>query len=91
MSGFIFKMFIGLLSSWTIVVFSKSLASNSKGHIKCISLDNQPCQVRTPLVDNNYNETLFYSFTVSANKCGGSCNISMIHMLDHVFQINFKN
>ena len=90
MSGFIFKMFIGLLSSWTIVVFSKSLASNSKGHIKCISLDNQPCQVRTPLVDNNYNETIFYSFTVSANKCGGSCNISMIHMFDHVFQINFK-
>ena len=67
-------MFIGLLSVYAIVRFSGSLAFNSKQPIKCLSLSNQPCETRLTLVDINPHEVLFYSFTVSINKCGGSCD-----------------
>ena len=67
-------MFIGLLSVYAIVSFSWSLASNSKRPIKCLSLNNQPCETRLTLVDINPHEVFFYSFTVSINKCGGSCD-----------------
>ena len=39
-----------------------------------ISINNQPCQARPTLVNINSEETLFYLFTVCANKCGRSCN-----------------
>ena len=67
-------MFIGLLSVYAIVSFSGSLASNSKRPTKCLSLNNQPCETTLTLVHINPHEVLFYSFTVSINKCGGSCD-----------------
>ena len=42
MLGFIKKIFIRLLSICTIRNFGESLAFNSKGPIKCVSLNNQP-------------------------------------------------
>ena len=42
--------------------------------IKCVSLNNRPCQVTQTLVDINSNETIFYPFNVNFDKCGGSCN-----------------
>ena len=53
MFGFIKKMFIGLSSPCTRGSFGESLAFNSKGHIKCESINNQPCQTRPTLVDIN--------------------------------------
>ena len=44
--------------------FVESLASNSKGHVKCASLNNQPCQARPTIVDINFNDILFYPLTV---------------------------
>lgn len=41
--------------------------------IKCISLDNQPCQTRPAIADINSNE-FFYPFDNSVNKCGRSFN-----------------
>ena len=41
--------------------------------MKGVSLNSWPCQARSMLVDTNSNWALFYSFTVSVNKCGGSC------------------
>ena len=67
-------MFIRLLSVSLIRSFGESLVSNSKGPIKCVSLNNQSYQARQKLVDINSNETLFYPFTANVNKCGGSCN-----------------
>ena len=67
-------MFIELLSICTIVSFSVSLVSNSRGPIKCVSSNIQPCRARPTLVDINSNKTLFYSFNVSVNKCGESYN-----------------
>ena len=37
-------------------------------------LNKCPCQARSTLVDINSDEILFYPFTVSINKWGGSCN-----------------
>ena len=58
MFGFIKKMFIVLFSVCTIGRFGESLAFNSKGPIKCISLNNQPYQTKPGLVDIISNETL---------------------------------
>ena len=44
--------------------FVESLASNSKGHVKCASLNNQPCQARPTIVDIDLNDILFYPLTV---------------------------
>ena len=70
--GFIKKVFIGSLSVCTIWCFGESLVSNSK--IKCVSLNNHPCQAKPTLTKINSEETLFYQFTVSVSKCDGSCN-----------------
>ena len=67
-------MFIGLLIVCTIGSFGDSLVSNPKGPIKCASLNNHLCQARPALINLNSDETLFYPFTISVNKCGGSCN-----------------
>ena len=50
MFGFIKKMFIGLLSAVTKTSLSESLASTSERRIKCISLNNLPCQIRPNLL-----------------------------------------
>ena len=42
--------------------------------IKCVCLNNEPCQARPTFVDTNSNETVFCPFTVSVHKCDGSCN-----------------
>ena len=54
--------------------FGNSLASNSKGHIKCVSLNNQLCQSKPTVVNTNSNRTLYYPFNLSVNKRGKSCN-----------------
>ena len=44
-------MFIELLSTCSIGNFGESLASNSKGRLKWMSLNNRPCQARPTLVN----------------------------------------
>ena len=68
------KMFIELLRVYAIGRFPASSASNSGEYLKCISLNNQACQARPTLVNINFDETLFYPFSNSVNKCGRSCN-----------------
>ena len=68
------NIFIRLLKVWTVKRFDESLASSFEISIKCVSLNNRPCQARLTLVNSGFNETLFYPFTVSFIKCGGSCN-----------------
>ena len=68
------KKFIELLSVYAIGSFGESLLSNSKGLLKCVSLNNRSCQTRPILVNINSNQPLYCPFTFSVNKCGGSCN-----------------
>ena len=72
-------MFIGLVRVFMLVSFSRSLHSNYKELIKYVTLNNQPYKARPEAI--NSDESLFHPFTVSVNKCVGSCNILMIHML----------
>ena len=73
-------MFISLFG-WSVD------GSSASGHIKFVFLNKRPCQVRPTLVDISSNESLYYSFTVSVNKCGRSGNTMMIHMLEFLFRI----
>ena len=72
--GFIEKILIRLLSVCRISFGeSKGPIINSKGPIKHVCLNNKPCQTRPTIVNISFDKTLFYPFTVSVNKCGGSC------------------
>ena len=77
---------IGLLSACTTRSLGESLASNTDGRIKCVSLNNQPCQARSRLVNINSNELLYYQFTVSVNYVVKVLMLYVIHMLEYVFQ-----
>ena len=46
----------------------------SKWPTKCVSLDNHRCQAGPTLVNIDSDETIFYSFIASFNKCGGIYN-----------------
>ena len=80
-------MFFRLLRAWSIGCFGKSLVFNSKRPIKCLSLNNQPCKDRPSFFYTNSDKTLFYPFTVSINKSGGSCN-SINDLYPRVFVSN---
>ena len=74
------KKFIELLNVTTIERFFESLVFNPKGLIKYVFLDNRLCQARPALVNTKFDETIYYQFTVSVNKCGRICNI-----IDHPY------
>ena len=42
--------------------------------LECVTMKNRNCKIRTKIIDINSNELLFYLFSVSLNKCSGSCN-----------------
>ena len=45
--------------------------------LKCDSMNNQECKIRTKIMNINNNEPLIYSYSTEVNKCSHSCdNIS---------------
>ena len=42
--------------------------------LKCFSMSNQECKIRTKIIDINNNAPLFYPYSVKINKCSSSCN-----------------
>ena len=68
MFGIIEKMFIVLLTNRV----------NASNHTKCVSLNNQKCEVQPILINlhlNYYSQELhYYPFAVKLDKCVGSCN-----------------
>ena len=42
--------------------------------LKCITINNQECKVRTEIVNVNSDETVFFPFGIKTSKCSGSCN-----------------
>ena len=42
--------------------------------LKCISMTNQECKVRSKIVNVNSDELVFYPFSIKTSKCSGSCN-----------------
>ena len=62
MYGFIKKIFVAVMT----FVFCDAL--------KCVSMINQECKVRTGMANINSNEPFFYPYSVFVNKCIGSSN-----------------
>ena len=69
MFSLIKQVFVVLLS------FSESLARVAKVETKCLSLNDEPCMVRSTLLDLNPVELKYYPFLISLDKCSGSCNV----------------
>ena len=42
--------------------------------LKCVSMSNQECKIRSEIINVNSNEPLFYRYSILANKCSGICN-----------------
>ena len=67
-------MFIELLRASTKERFGEPLVSNLERSIELLPLNNQPCKSELTIFNKNSIKTIFYWFTVSVNKCGGSCD-----------------
>ena len=42
--------------------------------LKCVSMNNQECKIRSEIITVNTNEPIFYPYSITINKCKGSCN-----------------
>ena len=42
--------------------------------LKCFSMNNQECKIRTEIINFNTNEPMFYRYSIKINRCQGSCN-----------------
>ena len=42
--------------------------------LKCVSMNNQECKIRTEIINANTNEPMFYTYSVKINKSKGSCS-----------------
>ena len=67
MFGFVKQTFV------PVGMFFSCNLSNVKS-LKCISMNNQGCQVRLEIINISSNESSFYPYSVKMNKCSGSCN-----------------
>ena len=72
MFEFIFKMFIRLLSVFTLVRFGKPPHPSYKEAIKFGTLNNQPIKAR---LTKCWKKLFFIQFAVSVKKGSGSCNM----------------
>ena len=67
MLGFIKKSFFSAVTSCSFNV----LNVNS---LECVSMNNQKCKIRSKLISRNTDEPVFYPYSITINKCKGSCN-----------------
>ena len=75
-------MFIELLNAFTTGNLDESSASNSEWYLKCVFLNNQPCQF-IPTLDTWH----LFSFLINMMEV---LMLLVIHMLNYVFQIKLK-
>ena len=87
MFEFVKKILGGGSLSTGSIIFGESLVSDSKEHIKRVSLNNQPCQAMPTLIHINFNETLLNPYNVSVSKCFESFNT----INDHYAQVCVPN
>ena len=67
MFGFIKKVFV------VAMTFLNFNLSNSNS-LECASINNQECRIRSEIINVSTNEPLFYPYSITINKCKGSCN-----------------
>ena len=71
MFGFIKKPF------FTAMTFFSCNALNVDS-LECVSMNNQKCKIRSEIINVNTNEPMFYPYSITINKCKGSCNLKSI-------------
>ena len=54
-----------------ISIFGCSVLSGNT--LKCVSMNNQECKIRTKIIDVNNNEPIFYPYSITVKKWSGSC------------------
>ena len=42
--------------------------------LECVSMNNQECKIRSEIINVNTNESIFYPYSITINKCKASCN-----------------
>ena len=67
MFGFIKKCF------FTAMTFFSSDVLNVNS-LECVSMNNKECKIRSEIINVNTNEPMFYPYSITINKCKGSCN-----------------
>ena len=67
MFGFIKKCFFTAMTFFSYNV----LNVNS---LECVSMNNQECKARSKIINVNINEPMFYPYSITINRCKGSCN-----------------
>ena len=63
--------------------------------LECVSMNNQECRTRTKIININYNEPVFYPFSIKVDKCSRSCNnindpYAKLYVPDAAQNINVK-
>ena len=87
MFGLIKNIFIGLLSVSATESFGESLVSNLQGPIKCIFLNDHPCQARLTLVNINSGETFFIHLLLVLISVVEVVTLLTMRILEFMFQI----
>ena len=68
--------------------------ADDSNYIACISLNNQPCMIRSTLIDLNpdeYNQGLcYYAFLINLDNGMEVLILLMIHSVEYVFQTKQK-
>ena len=91
MLGYAEKLFIGLLNFCTIRSFYVSLTFNSRGSIKYVSLNNQPCQTRLTLANiDSVMKFFFIHLLLVIISVMEVVTLLMIYDLEFVFQTKWK-
>ena len=67
MLGFIKKCF------FTAITFFGYNTLNVN-YLECVSMNNQECKLRPEIINVNTNRPMFYHYSITTNKCKGSCN-----------------
>ena len=42
--------------------------------LECVSMNNQECKIRPEIINPYTNEPMFYPYSITINRCKGSCN-----------------
>ena len=67
MFGLSKKVFI---SAMTFFNFNLSNVNS----LECVSMNNQECKIKSEIINDSTNESMFYPYSIKINKCKGSCN-----------------
>ena len=72
MLGFIKKMFVATMSFLSYNTLNVMPLNTIP--LKCVARNNQECRIRPEIININSNEPIFYPYSITVNKCSGSCD-----------------